>query len=123
MSDRCESVRPFDVPAQCEQPEHHRGPHRERLGTEVWRDAQTHSIHDCPSAGHLPCDQHRASTEQPKPMTSFQRQIAQTQARTKRAHEQSARRIPTEVLRAELDRRGEPCEACGILLAPCGRHS
>lgn len=55
--------------------------------------------------------------------TAFERAIERTMANVRRAHEQSARRIPTEVLRAELTRRGEPCEACGILLAPCGLHS
>lgn len=37
--------------------------------------------------------------------TSFQRQVDRSQANVRRVHEQSAKRIPTEVLEAELARR------------------
>lgn len=61
----CPSVRPFDSPTACLQPEHHRGPHRAGLGTEVWRDGQSHSVHDCPSQGFAPCTEHGSTKPDP----------------------------------------------------------
>lgn len=47
-----------------------------------------------------------AEDEREAPKSSFQRQAERTAANVRRAHEQSARRIPTDVLLAEVERRG-----------------
>lgn len=54
--DRCSDRCLFDD-RLCLQRKSHQGPHRGALGTEVWRDGQDHSVHDCPAEGYR-CGQH-----------------------------------------------------------------